>query len=177
MTTYYATEATRRNLPGQNNVMPTELGGQIRLAHDWFIIDSGDIPATVDVATDDVISLNSILIPAKARVLGGFMTCDRLVSSSPGEARVELGTAADMASVTAVLDLRFGADPLLDVWLNDDALNSNYHALTVWDPVNDTPYVDRIPEDFCAWIRPDATSNDWDQAAFGAAVGIYYVSD
>ena len=175
MTIFYGVQAAKGNLPGQNSVMPTEFGGQVRLAHDYFTIGSGETASTI--TPDDVVSLNSILIPTGARVIGGFMTCEELSAASPADARIELGTAADMATATAVIDLRYGDTALLDVILNDNGLNSNYHMMTVFDPVNGDAYVDTIPEPFYAWIRPDATSQDWNQAAATVAVGIYYIID
>jgi len=177
MTTFYGVDATRRTTPGQNNSNTTEMGGQLRLAHDYFVIGSGGTPNTISQSTDDVVSLNSLLIPKFARIIGGYMTCDRLVASSPGWARVQLGTAADMAAITPVIDLLSGSDALLNVWLNDDSLNTNYQALVAIDVSTGGPYINKLPDEFCAWIRPDATSNDWDQSANGATVGIYYVID
>ncbi len=178
MARYYGTEGAGYGLgtPGWYNSVPTELHGQIRLAHDSFELDAGDI--AIPFNNPDVISLNSILIPKACRVVGGFLIAAQLSNVSGGSVRINLGLpAADMTSATPIFSM-VSDGAVADLTVDGSSPDGDdYHSLVPY-VIGTGPYTDRLPASLAVWLAVEVgtVTTVLSQSAAKASIGIYYVT-
>jgi len=174
---YYGVEGARYGfgLPGWYNSVPTELHGQVRLAHDSFEIGAGDVSDTFE--NPDVISLNSILIPKASRIIGGYMACEQLTNVINGSVHIDLGPyLADLTGATPTLSM-YTAGAVRDIDVDTGAIGAHMHTLVPWE-AGVGPYINRLPTAMAVWVTPEigTVTTVLNQTGSNASIGIYYVT-